>query len=519
MRALLRSAVLFGLVTLVWAPATVAVEPPQRGIGVADTPASQPPAIAAQPTRHIVGVRDVPAAQRAASAANLHVSAVIPIIDAIVVEGPEAAVNALKSNPWVRYVEPDPLDAVWTQADTLVYGVYNIEAEVVWGGFAGATSVMPGHGGAGVNVAVIDTGIDCGHPDLQTNCIYGASFVKGAKPFDDFGHGTHVAGIIAARNNGFGVIGVAPEATLYAVKVLDRNGSGSWSAVASGVVWAIQHGMHVINMSLGGSAYSQALADAVKAASDAGILVVSAAGNSGCCNTVLYPAKLPESMAIAAVDVNDQRPSFSSTGIEVDVAAPGVAILSTVPTRSCTLCDPSGYRTLSGTSMATPHVTGTAALLISRGFTAATTWEQMAGTAKDLGYSGFDLWTGWGRVNALAATTQQPSFPPIADTAPPTVAFLWPADGFVISSNTVTVKVAAADETQLSRVELRLSWTVQSGTTFYKYTKTLASSTSSSPLTYKWQTDSLSSNTYTLEARAFDGIGHLTTTHIIVVKP
>src|SRR5207245_7324849 len=98
-----------------------------------------------------------------------------------------------------------------SQGDTLVYGVYNIEAEVVWGGFAGATSVMPGHGGAGVKVAVIDTGIDCGHPDLQPNCIYGASFVKGAKPFDDFGHGTHVAGIIAARNNGFGVIGVSPE--------------------------------------------------------------------------------------------------------------------------------------------------------------------------------------------------------------------------------------------------------------------------------------------------------------------
>src|SRR5439155_6101318 len=104
---------------------------------------------------------------------------------------------------------------------------------------------------------------------------------------------------------------------LYAVKVLDANGSGSWSSVANGIVWAIKNGMHVINMSLGGSSSSQALADAVKAAADAGILVVSAAGNSGCCDTVLYPAKYPGSMAVAAVDQKDQRASFSSTGPEV----------------------------------------------------------------------------------------------------------------------------------------------------------------------------------------------------------
>src|SRR5206468_2072809 len=174
-----------------------------------------------------------------------------------------------------------------------------IDAEVVWGGADKATNVIPGQGGAGVKVAVIDTGIDCGHPDLGLNCVWGANFVKGGgagKRTDDHGHGTHVAGIIAARDNGFGVIGVAPEATLYAVKVLDANGSGSSSAVANGIVWAVQNGMHVINMSLGGSGFSQAIADAVKAAWDADILVVSAAGNEGCCDTVLYPAKYPGSM-------------------------------------------------------------------------------------------------------------------------------------------------------------------------------------------------------------------------------
>jgi subtilisin family serine protease len=247
----------------------------------------------------------------------------------------------------------------------------------------------------------------------------------------------------------------------------------------------------------------------VKAASDAGVLVVSAAGNSGCCDSVLYPAKLPESMAIAAVDANDQRAAFSSTGPEVDVAAPGVAILSTVPTGSCKLCDPSSYRTLSGTSMATPHVSGTGALLMSRGLTAAQARTQIDGTPTDLGFPGFDFFTGWGRVDALAATTETPYFPPISDTTPPTVAFVWPSDGYVITTNTVTVNVQAADETQLAMIELRLIWKVVQGNVTYTYSQSLATS-DKSPLTYKWNTGDnwrgFKPGTYTLEARAFDAI-------------
>jgi subtilisin len=483
------------------------------------------PAVAEEPTRHIVGVRDLPAALRAVAAANLHVADVIPLIDAVVVEGSESAAKALKSHRSVRYVEPDPPDAVWTQADTLVYGVSNIEAEVVWGGFSGATSVMPGHGGAGVKVAVIDTGIDCTHPDLAPRCVWGANFVKGGgagKQTDDYGHGTHVAGIIAARANGFGIVGVAPEVTLYAVKVLDANGSGSWSAVAKGIVWAVQNGMQVINMSLGGAVFSQALADAVKAAGDAGILVVSAAGNEGCCDTVLYPAKYPESMAVAAVDQNDQRAYFSSTGSEVDVAAPGVSILSTVPTGKCKLCDPSGYRTLSGTSMASPHVAGTGALLISRGFTAAQAWEQISGTAKDLGFKGFDLLTGWGRVDANSAVTNSPSFPPLGDVTPPTVAFTSPADGSTIGQGTVTVTVAATDDHGLyaggggvNAIQLWIIYFTSNGGS----SGNLVAVADRSPLTYKWNTTAASSGTYTLWAQAVDQAGHATSTSITVTKP
>lgn len=517
MRARFRPAMLFGLVALLWAPATVAVEPPKGGAAGPDAAASGPPAIATQPTRHIVGVTDMPAAQRAAAAAQLRVVGVIDLIGAMVVEGPDQAVQALARAPFVRYVEPDPPDAVWIQAETLVYGITNIKAEVVWGGFPKATSVIPGKGGVGVKVAVIDTGIDCSHPDLAGNCFFGAKYVSGGNS-DDHGHGTHVAGIIGARDNEFGVVGVAPEAMLYAVKVLDKNGSGSLSSVANGIVWAVKNNMQVINMSLGGSSGSQALHDAVKAAWDAGILVVAAAGNSGCCDRVLYPAKYPESIAVAAVDEGDMRASFSSTGPEVTVAAPGVKILSTVPTGSCALCDHSGYRALSGTSMAAPHVTGAAALLLSRGYTAAQAWEQLAGTTRDLGYAGWDTVTGWGRIDAFAATTQAPSFPPIVDTEPPHVWFTSPSDGATLSGNSVTVSVEATDDTNVEQIELWRSYTETTATGSRTVSSRLATSTKS-PLSYKWDVRGLPSRKYTLEGRAVDSVGYVTVTRITVTKP
>src|SRR2546427_2106044 len=140
---MLRSAVLFGLLALVWAPA----------------------AVAQQPTRHIIGVTDVPAALHAIPVVGLRVLEVIPLIDAIVVEGPEQAAQGLAHAPFVRYVEPDPDGAVWTQEDTLVYGVDNIDAEVVWGGTENATNVIPGRGGAGVKVAGVGTGKRLGPPE------------------------------------------------------------------------------------------------------------------------------------------------------------------------------------------------------------------------------------------------------------------------------------------------------------------------------------------------------------------
>ena len=221
------------------------------------------PAQAQERAPLIVGVTNLGQAVAALRAQGVPVRHVIDVSSAVAVTGDASRLRAL---PFVRYVEPDPPDAVWIVQDSLPYGVANIDAEVVWGGSQGATDVIAGQGGWGIKVAVIDTGVDCSHADLVGGCAYGANFVNAALALDDHGHGTHVAGTIGARDNGQGVIGVAPEVELYAVKVLDANGSGSWSAVAAGIDWAVQNGMNVISMSLGGTAGSQAVADAVAAA-------------------------------------------------------------------------------------------------------------------------------------------------------------------------------------------------------------------------------------------------------------
>ncbi len=404
--------------------------------------------------RLIVGVTDFGRAERELPA-QAQVRVKLRLSRAFAVIGDPERLRRL---PFVRYVEPDPIDAVHIADDTLEYGVDNIDAEVVWGGSQGATTVIPGQGGAGARVAVLDTGIDCGHEDLAGGCVYGANFSGAAQPFDDHGHGTHVAGIIAARANGVGTIGVAPESTVYAVKVLAANGSGALSWVAAGIDWAVANGMDVISMSLGATQTSQALSDAVAAAHAAGVLVVAAAGNSGCCNTVGYPAKLPGAMAVGAVDAADVIASFSSTGPEVDVTAPGVAVRAPVPTGTCTLCDPSGYKVLNGTSMATPHVAGVAALLMSRGRASWEAWNMIVNSAHDLGAPGHDSQYGHGRVDALAAIDADPGEPPPppppVDNVAPSVVITSPPNWVTVRKGTVVpILASASDNVGVVRVE------------------------------------------------------------------
>ena len=233
------------------------------------------------------------------------------------------------------------------------------DPEFPWGitrvNAAGAWSFTEG---AGIKVAVIDTGVDFTHPDLAENYVGGYNTIEPSlPPMDDHGHGTHVAGTIAAVRNAAGVVGVAPKASIYGVKVLDANGSGSYSNVMAGIEWAALNKMHVINMSLGGGGAMEAMQKIITAANKAGVAIVCAAGNDS--GAVNYPAKYPESIAVSASDSTDKLAYFSSKGPEIAVIAPGVAIYSTVIG--------GGYKKMSGTSMACPHVAGLAALAIGAG--------------------------------------------------------------------------------------------------------------------------------------------------------
>lgn len=214
--------------------------------------------------------------------------------------------------------------------------------------------------GKNVKVGVIDTGIDYNHPDLSKNYAGGYNAVDNLQtPLDDHGHGTHVAGTIGAIKDLKGVVGVAPDVKLYAVKVLDSSGSGRYSWIIDGIQWAVKNKMNVINMSLGGPYGNDALKAAIDAAYKAGVVVVCAAGNDG--GSVNYPAKYPGAIAVSASNSSDKIASFSSRGPEIAFIAPGVSIYSTYKGGV--------YKTLSGTSMASPHVAGLAALVVGMGIT------------------------------------------------------------------------------------------------------------------------------------------------------
>ncbi len=241
--------------------------------------------------------------------------------------------------------EPIPAPTVPTGQET-PWGIARVKAPAAW-----ATSR-----GKGVKVVVIDTGIDMTHPEISGILKGGWNAISTAATFnDDNGHGTHVSGTIAAKDDDLGVVGVAPGVDLYGVKVLDANGSGTFDDVIAGMLWAVENKMEVANMSLGASQGNQALADAVEAMRKGGVILIAAAGNSG--RAVGYPAAYPGAIAIAASDSGDKLASFSSRGPAVAVIAPGVAVKSTYMG--------GGYDTLSGTSMATPHVVGLTALYVA----------------------------------------------------------------------------------------------------------------------------------------------------------
>jgi subtilisin len=358
------------------------------------------------------------------------------IINAVSAIIPEDKIEEVKNDPRVAYIVNDTIFSM-TDEYSSSWGVQYIGSQPVHN-----QNII----GAGVKIAVLDTGIDYNHPDLAGNYKGGYDFVNNdPDPWDDnclsyfkTCHGTHVSGTIAAEHNGIGVVGVAPGSSIYAVKVLDVGGFGAASLVVSGIEWAKNNGMNIISMSLGSTENNTAVLDAVNAAYDSGILLVAAGGNTGG-GPVSYPAAYDSVIAVTAIDQNGQKASFSPIDQKIEVAAPGVSIYSTVQ---------GGYGLLSGTSMAVPHVTGLAALIFSTNYPDVNgdgkrdnkdVREIIRNTAFDAGIPGKDDVYGYGIVDVSRALLGISAYADLLITKDDGVSAITANDGKTYTYN-ITVK-------------------------------------------------------------------------------
>lgn len=373
------------------------------------------------------------------------------------------ALSQLAKNPEVEYAEPNYLARITQTPNDPYYsqqwGPQNIKANLAWDKVTHAQR-------AGVTIAVLDTGINANHEDLQASIVPGYNFIdNNNNPVDGHGHGTHVAGIAAAiTNNGKGIAGVAGGAKIMPVKVMNDSGSGDYASIINGIKYAADHGAQVISMSLGGPGYSQAMQDAIDYAISRGASVVAASGNSN--SAVAFPGNCDGVITVGAVDSNNQRASFSNYGPEMDVVAPGVNIISSYKGNA------NSYTAMSGTSMATPFVAGVTALVraANPSLTSAQVTQIIDQAATDLGTAGFDNYYGYGLVDAnkavdlaLQGQTGNPSPAPAPNPAPaPTPA---PGTNLALNKTAVASSVEGSARTAVKAIDgsMATRWASQPG--------------------------------------------------------
>ncbi len=430
------------------------------------------------------------------------------------------ALDGLRNNPHVDYVEPNY--TAYKSTEKLPVGIDRVDADVLH---------SEGTTGSGATIAILDTGVDDDHPDLADNidpslgaafgsscgsesggCRFGREGYNGNdcnyEWSDDDDHGSHVAGTAnAVRGNGEGVAGgVSTEATIMPVKVLTGCGSGSYADIADGIKYAADNGADVINMSLGGDSGDSTLQNACQYAYDNGVVLVASAGNSGpCSDCVGFPAAYSTVMAVSAVDPRDDTlADFSSTGPEVELAAPGVDTLSTIPPESddgSTYAN--GYETFSGTSMSAPHVAGGAGQVVANSsLSNVDVRKQLKDSAEDIGLgsneSGAGLLDAENAVDSLGPTDSAPSASWVTPTGGDTV------------SGTITVQIDAADSEDADDT-LEVTYNVDGGSA-------IATSYDSTSGYYEdsYDTTQLADGDHTFEATVTDSAGNTTTSSITV---
>jgi len=409
-------------------------------------------------------------------------------------ENAEARViAALSRNPNFEFAEPDYIANIILTPNDPYYASYQwhlpkVAAPAAWNTTTGST---------GVTVAVVDSGVQANHPDLAGRVLAGYDFANNdADPSDDNGHGTAVAGVAAAKgNDGIGTAGAAWNVAILPVKTMSSSGSGSYSAIASGINYSADNGAKIINLSLGGTASSTTLQSAVSYAWNKGSVLIAAAGNNGTSTTV-YPAAYPNVVAVSATTVSDTLASFSSYGSFVDLSAPGQDI--TAPWIN------SGYVTISGTSFSSPLTAGVAALALSRNpaLSNAQIASLLTSNTDDLGAAGYDIFFGAGRLNAAKVVA---AAAPVIDTVAPVTAVTSPANGSSIATaRSVNVTVASSDNVRVSKAELYINGRLV-------FTSTAGN------FTYKWSTSKLARGTYQLQSKAYDEAGNAASSAVVSV--
>lgn len=403
-------------------------------------------------------------------------------------------IEMYKKNPNVEYVEPNYI----ARACMIPNDPYYSYQWHLHGTDAGGIDMEPAWDistGSGAVVAIIDTGISVG-TDLADTCfVSGYDFVNNDNdPVDDNGHGTHVAGTVAqSTNNNVGVTGVAFNACLMPIKVLDSLGYGTYADIIDGINFATNNGANIISMSLEGSSPSQGLENALANAYNNGVTCVAASGNSGQ-NGVAYPAAYGSYViAVGATQYDKTRAPYSNYGTSLDVVAPGGnlnldqnndgyadGVLQQTFSGSSW-----GYYFYQGTSMATPHVSGVAALLCSTGVTSPDDIRNtIQSTAVDLGSSGWDIYYGYGLVNAYDALQYTPG------DNPPTCSITSPTNGATVSG-TVNIEASASDDVGVVQVD------------FYVDSTYLGTDTDE-PYSWSWDSTTADDGSHTITATAID---------------
>lgn len=346
-------------------------------------------------------------------------------------------------------------------------------------------------GAAGVPIALIDSGVDSTHPDLSSKVVAGWNYIgSNSDTSDQLGHGTETAGVLAAAsNNGFGIAGVSWANTIMPLVVLNGANFAYYSDIASAINYAADHGVRVVNISIGGSTSSSVMQSAVDYAWSKGTVVFAAAGNSSN-STLNYPAACTNAVAVSATDANDALAYFSSYGSDIDVAAPGTSIVTTVMG--------GGTSAVDGTSFSSPIAAGVAALMLAANpsLSATQVVSLLEQNSDDLGPAGWDPQFGWGRVNAYRAVTaaKNAGTAPAPDTIPPSVSISNPLNGATVAG-AINVQGTSTDNVGVTKVELY----VDSG---------LVTSGTSAAFSLAWNTAAFANGSHTVLVKAYDAAGN-----------